>query len=78
VIGAVMPPREEELWVIREEVVPKKGGVNRFSSQSRDGIVVLRGYPVDATVPVRPRYDPKLFDDFGGRSAWAIVEVWGW
>jgi hypothetical protein len=77
-IGAVMPPREEELRVIREEVIFEKGGVNRLSSQSRDGIIVLRGYPVDAALPVWPRYDPELFGDLGGRCAWAIVEIWGW
>jgi hypothetical protein len=77
-IEAVTPPREEKLRVIQEKVVSEKGGVNRLSSQSRDGIIVLRGYPVDAALPVRPRYDPEFFGDFGGRRAWTIVEIRGW
>jgi hypothetical protein len=75
--GAVTPPREEELRVVREEVVPVEGGVNQFSSQPWNGVVMSRGRPFNATVPVLPGYDSELFDDFGGRCVWMIVEIQG-
>jgi hypothetical protein len=77
VTGAVAPPREKELWVVREEVVPVKRGINRASPQSWDGVVMSRGHPFNATMPVVSGYDSKLFDDFRGQCAWAIVEVRG-
>jgi hypothetical protein len=78
VTGAVASPREQELWVVREEVVPVERGVNQTPPQSWDGIVVLWGHSFDMTVPVMSRYDSELFDDFRGRHTWAIVKVWRW
>jgi hypothetical protein len=78
VTGAVTSPRKEELWVVREEVIPVERGVDRAPPQSWDGIVMLWGHPFDATMPVRSGHDSEFFDDFRGRRAWAVVEVWRW
>jgi hypothetical protein len=78
VAGAVASSQEEEFGVIGEEVVPVKRGLNRPSSQPGDSIVVLWCHPLDVSVPVISRYNPKFFHDFGGGHAWVIVKVWRW
>jgi hypothetical protein len=78
VTGAVASPREQELWVVWEEVISVEGGVNRAPPQSRDGVVMLWGHSFDTTMPVMPGYDSEFFDDFRGWRMWAIVEVWRW
>jgi hypothetical protein len=75
VTGAVASPRQEELWVVREEVVPVERGVNRAPPQSWDGVVMLWRHPFDAMMPVMSGHDSEFFDDFRGRRAWVIVEV---
>jgi hypothetical protein len=78
VARAVASPWKEEFWVVQEEVIPVKRGVDRASPQSWDGVVVVQGYSFDVTLPVVSGYDPKLFNDFRDRRAWAIVEVRRW
>jgi hypothetical protein len=75
---AVASSRKEELWIVREEVVSVEGGVDRSSSQSWDSVIMSWRHPFDVLVPVVPGYNPELFDNFGGRRAWVIVEVQGW
>jgi hypothetical protein len=75
VTGAVASPRKEEFWVIRDEVIPVKGGIDRSPSQSWDSVVMLWRHPFDISMPVVPWYDPELLDDFGSGCAWSVVEV---
>jgi hypothetical protein len=76
--GTVVSPREKELGVVGDKVVPVEGGLDWSPSQPGDSVVVLWHHPLDVSVPVVSGYNPEFFHDFGGGCAQAIVEVWGW
>jgi hypothetical protein len=78
VTGAVMPSREEEFRVVREEIICVEGSLNWAPSQPWDSVVMLWGHPFDTVMPVLSRQDSEFFDDFWGRRAWAIIEVGRW